>query len=232
MSSPIIILVEPQMGENIGATARAMKNFECHELRIVNPRDGWPNKKAIAVAAGGEDIIHQAQLFPSLHDACADLTFTFATSATMRDLHKEVVSLPNVQNNLPQGKYGIIFGREKSGLTNSEISIANTLLHIPTSKAFSSLNLGQAVLAVCYQIFTHKAPDIEAESNEVEANIGEVQLMLEHLFINLDKANYFKHDQNSQLTKDKVSNFFKRVPSPSRSEINQLRGIIRNLSNE
>jgi len=155
--APSIILCQPQLGENIGAAARAMKNFGLTDLRLVDPRDGWPNEKAEAMAAGAADIVASAQLFETLHDALADLNLVYATTARERGVTKEILTPPEAARRLrtasAQGeKTGILFGNERAGLENDDISLADAVITIPTAE-FASLNLGQAVLLNVYEWF-------------------------------------------------------------------------------
>jgi tRNA/rRNA methyltransferase len=157
MTAPAIILSHPQLGENIGATARAMKNFALSELRLVNPTAGWPNPKAEAMAVGAADILGDAQVFTDLKDALGDLNLVYATSARERGITKEVLTPAEAAKRLRTAsargvKTGILFGNERAGLDNDEISLADAVITIPTSD-FSSINLGQAVLLVAYEWF-------------------------------------------------------------------------------
>src|SRR6185437_3868678 len=150
---PAIILVEPQLGENIGTTARAMFNCGLTELRLVKPRDGWPSAKARAAASGADPVIDGACLFPSLEAAIADLQHVFATSARDRDMVKRIVT-PRVAAAEMRAleaagrRCGILFGPERMGLLNDHLALADTVVTVPLNLAFSSLNLAQAVLVL------------------------------------------------------------------------------------
>lgn len=153
--APAIILSRPQLGENIGAAARAMANFGLCDLRLVAPRDGWPNKKAEAMAADGGAILEQAKVFATLGEALADLQQVFATTARARGITKTVVTPGEAARWMRAAravKTGFLFGNERSGLDNDEISLASAVVTIPTAE-FSSLNLGQAVLVMAYEWF-------------------------------------------------------------------------------
>ena len=155
--SPANILSEPQLGENIGAAARAMANFGLSDLRLVRPRDGWPNPKADAMAAGAIDIVSAARLFASVEEAVGDLNYVLATTARDRSMAKSIVTPAEgalrLRTAAQQGKSGgILFGGERSGLTNDEVALADEIISIPTAE-FSSLNLGQAVLLIGYEWF-------------------------------------------------------------------------------
>ena len=157
MTAPAIILCQPQLGENIGAAARAMANFGLEDLRLVAPRDGWPNPKAEAMAAGAGDLLAAARLFQTLHEALADLTLVFATTARERGITREVLTPAEAAQRLRSAegeKTGILFGNERAGLENDDISLCDAVITIPTAE-FTSLNLGQAVLLTSYEWFRH-----------------------------------------------------------------------------
>jgi tRNA/rRNA methyltransferase len=155
-SPPAIVLVEPQMGENIGAAARAMANFGLSDLRLVKPRDGWPNRKAKAAASGATGIIDEVRVFDSAEDAVADLNFVYATTARVRDLPKAVVgpreAVRELRARSAAGQAaGVLFGRERWGLTNEEVGLADLIVTYPVNPRFASLNIAQAVLLMSYE---------------------------------------------------------------------------------
>ncbi len=157
MIAPAIILSRPQLGENIGAAARAMKNFGLSDLRLVEPRDGWPNTKAAAMAANAGDILERARVFATLGEALADLQLVFATTARDRGISKPVLTPPEAARRLRAAadcgaQTGLLFGNERAGLDNEELSLAVAIITIPTAE-FASLNLGQAVLLNAYEWF-------------------------------------------------------------------------------
>src|SRR5262249_12822674 len=153
---PVIILVEPQMGENIGMVARAMANFGLAELRLVNPRDGRPNAKAQAAASKADHVIEGTKVYDTLEQAIADLNFVYATTARERDGYKPVRS-PVAAAQTLRAKFragegtGILFGRERWGLTNEEVALADEIVAFPVNPAFASLNIAQAVLLMSYE---------------------------------------------------------------------------------
>jgi len=154
---PAVILSHPQLGENIGAAARAMANFGLADLRLVHPRAGWPNEKARAMAAGAGELVDAARLFPSVRDAIADLHLVYATTARERGITKEVLTPAEAAKRLravaARGENtALLFGNERAGLDNDEISLCDAVVTIPTAE-FASLNLGQAVLLLCYEWF-------------------------------------------------------------------------------
>lgn len=155
---PIIILVAPQLGDNIGAAARAMLNFGLTRMRIVNPRDGWPNERAVANASGATEVLDKAEIFDSFADAIADCHKVYATTARRRELKKPVISLEEVRpkfvEDLGKGlKVAVAFGAERAGLENDDIALCDAILTIPINRNFSSINLAQSVLLVGYEWF-------------------------------------------------------------------------------
>ncbi len=157
MTAPAIILSYPQLGENIGAAARAMANLGLSDLRLVNPRDGWPNERAWITAAGALPVVKEAKLFTDIKDALGDLNLVYATTARERGTTKEVITPAEAARRLRAAcargeKTAVLFGNERAGLDNDEISLADAVITIPTSE-FSSLNLGQAVLLSGYEWF-------------------------------------------------------------------------------
>jgi tRNA/rRNA methyltransferase len=157
VTAPAVILSHPQLGENIGAAARAMKNFGLSDLRLVAPRDRWPNAKADAMAVGAVDVVKAARVYATLREALADLHVVYATTARDRGITKEVVTPAEAARRLHAAvdrgeKAGLLFGNERAGLENEEISLCDAVITIPTSD-FASLNLGQAVLLSAYEWF-------------------------------------------------------------------------------
>jgi tRNA/rRNA methyltransferase len=155
-SAPVVILVNPQMGENIGAAARAMLNCGLSELRIVNPRDGWPNEKADAMSAGALALMPPVRVFKTTAEAITDLHHVYATTARPRDMVKSVKTArsaaADIRIRAAQGqRLGLLFGAERSGLVNEDIALSGTVITIPLNPGFASLNLGQAVLLVAYE---------------------------------------------------------------------------------
>ena len=156
LSQPAFVLVRPQMGENIGSAARAMWNFGLDRMRIVDPRYGWPNQKAVALASGAGRLLDEAGLYESTPDALADRTFTFATTARSRDLTKPVFSPEGAMKKAAEiiasgGKVAVLFGPERSGLENDDIARANAIVSVPVNPEFASLNLAQCVLLMGYE---------------------------------------------------------------------------------
>ena len=148
------ILVRPQLGENIGASARALKNFNLSKLRIVNPRCGRPNQKAIATSDGAKNILQSSKIFNSLNKSVGDLDLIFVTTSRIRKVNKKIISIFDLNKKIKKKqKIGIVFGPEASGLSNEEISCADYIIKIPTNKKFNSLNLSHSVILFCFQLF-------------------------------------------------------------------------------
>src|SRR5947207_8734576 len=159
---PAIILVEPQLGENIGTAARAMANCGLGDLRLVRPRDGWPSEKALAAASGADRVLDKARLYPSVEAAIGDLKHVYAATARDRYMVKREVTprhaAEEMRGFLAAGEAcGVLFGPERTGLLNDHIALADTVLSVPLNPGFSSLNLAQAVLIVGYEWFTSGA---------------------------------------------------------------------------
>jgi tRNA/rRNA methyltransferase len=156
--APVVILVEPQLGDNIGAVARAMANFGLSRLRLIKPRDGWPNPRAFVAASGADRILDEAALFDTVEAAIADCTYVLATTARAHDQAKPVISpeaaaramAPRVEAG---EAVGVLFGRERYGLENTEVALTDAIVTLPVNPAFASLNLAQAVLIVAYEWF-------------------------------------------------------------------------------
>ena len=160
MNNVFIILVKPQLGQNIGSVARVMKNLNFKNLRIVNPRDGWPNQDVISTAAGADDVIKNTKAFDNVSEACNDLNYLFASSARKRDLNIKTLNLVNTVSSLNKTEFsrndfkcGILFGCESSGLSNEDLITANQLIYIPSNSDFSSLNISHAVSLICWEFF-------------------------------------------------------------------------------
>ena len=189
MSAPSIILSHPRLGENVGAAARAMANFGMHDLRLVKPKCPWPNEKATAMAVGASNVTEDAKLFSTLKEGLGDLNFVLATTARARGVTKEILTPSEGARRLHAAiargeKTGILFGNERTGLENDEVSLCDAVITIPTSE-FSSINLGQAVLLVAYEWFrdADKTPAAVIEHNPVHRKPTRAELfaLFEHL---------------------------------------------------
>lgn len=223
-----IILHAPQMGENIGAAARAMFNFGFEDLRIVAPRDGWPNAKALEMAAGAKNVVEKARVYANLSDAIADLQTVYATTARTRDMDKEVITPKGLAHEIPtQGKIGIVFGAERTGLENKDASLADKIISIPVSEKYQSLNLGQSVGIICYELFSSNVQAMPAEREL--ASKQEFVSMIDHLEIELDGSHFFQVQDKKPNMMINIRNMFARAKF-SPQEMRTMRGIIRSLS--
>ena len=182
-AGPAVILVRPQMGENIGAAARAMFNFGLTDLRLVAPRDGWPNEAAFAMAAGAEEVARAATVHETLSDAIGDLTYVVATTARGRDMAKPALlpqeAAAELRNRHKAGEQvGLMFGAEASGLSNDDVAVADAVVTIPANPAFSSLNLGQAVLLLSYEWMKTEGMELPSPTGRGDATPAEKELLL------------------------------------------------------
>lgn len=239
MINPAIILVRPQISQNIGTTARAMLNFGLTDLRLVAPKQDWKNKNARALAAGADVILENARVFDSVPDAIADLQGLYATTARPRDVIKEVKTPVQAASEIvtriqDSKKIGILFGAESCGLENEEIVLADTIISVPLNRDFSSLNLAQAVILVAYEVYQAAAkegsPERPAMDDSEEATRQEFVDFLEHLEGELDQSGYFRTAHKRKIMAQNLRNMFSRVPFTSQ-EIRTLRGVIASLVN-
>ena len=198
-NAPAVILARPQLGENIGAAARAMANFGLTDLRLVAPRDGWPNERAYSMAAGALSIIEAARVFDRLEEAVAGLQIVYATTARERGVAKPVLTPAEAASRLRDAaashiRTGFLFGSERAGLDNDEVALASAIITIPTSPAFSSLNLGQAVLLNAYEWWktgdVTPAERIEHGALAVPASREDLIQLFEHLEGELMEAGF------------------------------------------
>ena len=234
-----IILMQPQMGENIGAAARAMANFGLSDLRLIDPRDGWPNERAIAMASGAlPDFVH-VSVFETLDEAIADIQFVLATTARRRDMTKPVYTSSDAAESLIQKisedlRVAILFGRERNGLENDEVAKAQGIIHIPTSPDFASLNLGQSVLLMGYELLQKKS-DVPEETLATErspiAQQKDVQDFLSRLEQELEKGGFFRSEGLRPHMERNIKNIFTRAEL-TEQEVNTLQGILSALTSQ
>ncbi len=233
MTPPAIILSRPQLGENIGAAARAMKNFGLADLRLVAPRDGWPNEKATAMAAGAADILEAARVFETLDAALAELNLVYATTARERGVAKSVLTPQAATARLREAsadgaKTGILFGAERSGLNNEDVSLATAVVSIPTD-AFASLNLGQAVLLLSYEWFkttdTTPAERIDHGPLAKLASRDEMFHLFAHLEDELLKAGFLYPPDKAAAMMRNIRAMLSRANFTDQ-EVRTLRGMI------
>jgi len=234
---PVVVLVEPQLGENIGMVARAMANFGLSELRLVAPRDGWPSDKARAAASKADHVIDGAVVYGTLEAALADLNFVYATTARVRDGFKPVRS-PIVAAETLRAKYdagekvGILFGREKSGLSNEDVALADEVVTFPVNPAFASLNIAQAVLLMSYEwMKTTMASKDETPFHAVDqtpATKDQLFGLFDHLEEALDARGFFRPAAKKPKMIDNLRAVLSRRAFTA-PEIKVMRGIISSL---
>ncbi len=235
MKAPVIILVEPQLGENIGLAARAMGNFGLSELRLVNPRDPWPNPMATQASAGADFIIDKAVIFSSTRDAMADLDYVFATTLRPRRMEKKVFSaaqMPTIIQETSSQKVGILFGPEKAGLSNEDISLSNGIIQIATVPTFSSLNLAHSVALCAYEWYrssAQKTPLNFKNKSGKKASKEEVNLFLAHLEEALDETEFLLPAHKRDRMVWNLRSIFERIEL-TEQEVRTLRGVVRSLS--
>ena len=228
---PIIVLVRPQLGQNIGKAARAMLNFGLTELRLVAPRDGWPNPDAGPAASGADVVLEQARVFDSVETAIADCSTVFASTVRRRDLVMPVVGPMEMADliGVAQGRTAILFGPERSGLETEEVARANAIVTVPINPDFGSLNLAQAVILLAYEWSKRSAlaqPPIK--DLEPPAPLGELDGMIVQLNEELAAKGYFHPPSRTEATKNTLRTLFTKTGWSSR-EVKAIRGVIRAL---
>lgn len=232
-----MILVQPQLGENIGTAARAMLNFGLTELRLVAPRDGWPSERARAASSGADVVIDNVALFAETAGSLADLDYVIATTARPRDMVKPVLAPAAAAAKLREviaggGRAGVLFGPERTGLTNDDVVLADAVLMVPVNPAFASLNLAQAVLLIGYEWF--KAAD-ETPAERITyldtrpATKGELLGFFEHLEGELDRFGFLKPPEKRPSMIRNLRNMFQRAVL-TEQEVRTLRGVVAALT--
>ncbi len=230
---PIVVLVEPQLGENIGAAARAMANFGLSQLRLVNPRQGWPNDKARMMATGADRVLDTAALYPTLASAIADCSFVLATTARAHDQAKPVIGPAEaaafIAPRIGAGdKVAILFGRERNGLENDEVALADAIVTLPVNPAFASLNLAQAVVIVGYEWFklasAGKLP-FAMPNKSAPAPKEQLIAFFEAVERELEKVEFFRPPDKRETMQINLRNIFTRM-QPSQQDIQTLHGVI------
>ena len=234
--TPTFVLTRPQMGENIGAAARALLNFGVDRMRIVAPRDGWPNSKAVAMASGAGRLLDEAQLTDTTADALSDCEMVFATTARPRDMTKDVLSpeaaMQDAARRIAEGGHvAVMFGPERAGLENEDIVQANAIISVPGNPDFPSLNLAQCVLLVAYE-WMRASTDVVHKTTEMAgtdwANVEEVEHLARHFEERLDAAGFFFPDHKAASMKTNLRNFWSRMPL-TRSDAQTLHGMLRQM---
>lgn len=233
VAGPVIVLVEPQLGENIGAAARVMANFGLSRLRLVSPRQAWPNPKARIMASGADRVLDQAQLYDTVAAAVADCQFVLATTARAHDQAKPVIGPEEAARELgPRVAAGettaIMFGRERNGLENEEVALADRIVTLPVNPAFASLNLAQAVAILSYEWFKLAAGGtLPFRMPEKSEAAGKEQLLafFANLERELEKVEFFRPPDKRQTMVINLRNIFTRM-QPTRQDIQTLHGVV------
>ena len=230
---PTVVLVEPQLGENIGAAARAMANFGLSRLRLVNPRQGWPNPKAHMMAAGADRVLDRAELYDTVEAAIADCNFVLATTARAHDQAKKVISPGEAARDMAgrvatENNVAILFGRERNGLENEEVALADCIVTFPINPAFASLNLAQSVALIAYEWFKHAGAEAlpfampeksrSAPKQQLLAFFGNVERELE-------RVEFFRPAEKRETMVINLRNIFSRM-QPTQQDIQTLHGVI------
>ncbi len=236
---PAFVLVEPQMGENIGAAARAMWNFGLERMRLVAPRDGWPNPKAIAMSSGAARVLDQVQVYENTPDTLADTSYVFATTARSRDLTKPIVTpkkaMEQARVMIGEGeKVAVLFGPERAGLQNNDIVRANAIISVPVNPAFASLNLAQCVLLTAYE-WRRKNDEFPDEIMEMAkaryANAVEVEKLYDRMHRSLDEVGFFWPEHKAESMQLSLRNLLSRMPLTD-VDVRTLHGVVRALADK
>jgi tRNA/rRNA methyltransferase len=237
LPGPVVVLVEPQLGENIGAAARVMANFGLSRLRLVKPRDGWPNIHARRAASGADRVLDGAALYDTVEAAIADCTVVLATTARAHDQAKPVISpqaaAPELAPHVAAGEaVAVLFGRERWGLTNEEVALADRIVTFPVNPAFASLNLAQAVAIVAYEWFkftTGNALPFSMPQKSQPAGKQQIEAFFANLERELDAIEYFRPLDKRATMLVNLRNIFARM-QPTQQDIQTLHGIVVALS--
>jgi tRNA/rRNA methyltransferase len=230
--APIIVLVRPQLGENIGKAARAMLNFGLTELRLVAPRDGWPNPSAGPAASGADEVLANARLFDTTAAAVADCAHVYATTVRKRGVSKPVLTPEAAARELAgqHARSAVLFGAERSGLETADVALARTIVTVPINPAFGSLNLAQAVLVVAYEWSKHlelSQPTLEDELPP--APQGELDALIAHFEELLEPKGYFRPPARAGATRRTLRGLLTK-PGWNHLEVRTLRGVLSALA--
>jgi tRNA/rRNA methyltransferase len=233
MQPPIIVLVRPQLGQNIGKAARAMLNFGLTEMRLVAPRDGWPNPDAGPAASGADVVLEQAQVFATTKEAIADCSGVYASTVRRRDLVMPVLGPVEMADAIAKssGRSAILFGPERSGLETDEVALASAIVTVPINPEFASLNLAQAVILLAYE-WSKRTELAQPPAKDLEppAPYGELDGLIQQLDEELVSKGYFHPPSRTQATRNTIRTIFTKTGWSSR-EVKAVRGIIRALVN-
>jgi tRNA/rRNA methyltransferase len=230
-AKPVIVLVRPQLGQNIGKAARAMLNFGLTEMRLVAPRDGWPNPEAGPSASGADVILEQAEVFGSAQEAIADCSQVFASTVRRRDLVMPVLRPEEMAERIAASpeRSAILFGPERSGLETEDVALAQAIVTVPINPEFGSLNLAQAVILLAYE-WSKRSELAQPTAKELEppAPHGELDGLIRQLEEELDAKGYFHPPSRTRATRNTLRTIFTKTGWSSR-EIKAVRGVIRAL---
>ena len=231
-----VILVSPQKGENIGFVARAMLNFGLSDLRIVSPRDGWPNKDANATAVKAISILDSAKIFDNFAIAVSDLNYVYVTTARSRKINKPTIESIDLSQDVKQrfesgiSKIGVVFGPERSGVLNDVLSLCNKIVHIPVSGDFASLNLGMAAGIICYEVTKLLNASLDYQENKQNlASYAETSNLLHRLDQMLQESNFYQVPEKRVIMLHNLNSVFSRIDLLTKNEVNTLIGIFRSL---
>ncbi|AZI37610.1 putative RNA methyltransferase [Caenibius tardaugens NBRC 16725] len=225
---PVIVLVRPQLGENIGKAARAMLNFGLAEMRLVTPRDGWPNPAAGPAASGADIVLEKAQVFDSVAQAVADCEHVYATTVRKRGVTKPVLTPEQAAQGITTlpGRHAILFGPERSGLETDDVAIAEAIITVPINPEFGSLNLAQAVILCAYEWSKHETlaqPTVEAELPP--APQAELDGLIDHFTRLLEPRGYFLPESRAASTARTLRNMLTK-PRWNHLEVRTMRGVL------
>lgn len=232
---PAFVLIRPQMGENIGAAARAMWNFGLDRMRITSPRDGWPNQKAVAMASGAGRLLDEAVMCDTTADAIADCTYVYATTARPRELTKPVFTPSHAMKDAAQRiangeNIAILFGPERSGMENDDIAKANAIISVPVNPDFPSLNLAQCVLLCAYE-WRQATETIVPATVSLEgtwATQMEMEKLAEHYESRMEDAGFFYPAHKAASMKLNLRNLWSRLPL-TQADVQMMHGIMRQM---
>lgn len=232
---PAFVLIRPQMGENIGAAARGMWNFGLDRMRIIAPRDGWPNQKAVAMASGAGRLLDEAQIFEDTQGALADCDYVYATTARPRGLTKLVLTpeaaMQDARKRIGEGqKVAVMFGPERSGMENDDIARANAIISVPVNPDFPSLNLAQCVLLTGYE-WRREAVEVDASRVDAAGDWAEqieIEKLSDHYEERLETARFFYPEHKAENMKLNLRNMWSRMPM-TRADVQMLHGMMRQM---
>ena len=234
LAPPVLVLVRPQMGENVGAAARAMWNFGLDGMRVTAPRDGWPNPRAVAMASGAGRVLDAARLCATTAEAVADCERVYATTARPRDMTKRVLSpeaaMAEIRGLAREGRRcAVLLGPERTGLENDDVALANAVVTVPVNPAFPSLNLAQCALLIAYE--WRRSEGVEAERPMAAAdaaNHAEVEALARHWEERLEAAGFFFPPDKAPRMREGLRNLWSRMPL-TRQDAQTLHGALRQL---